>query len=85
MPEAPASDPKLDYSFGQIAIRENLTTLERVRECMEIQGRLRSIGIDQKAEFYPALTTRSVECQHQQPGARRGVRHASGCARNQPV
>jgi serine/threonine-protein kinase len=39
---------KQDYSFGQVAIRENLCTFEQVKECLDIQSKLRTLGIEPK-------------------------------------
>ena len=39
---------KADYSFGQIAIRENICTFEQVKECLDIQSKLRTLGIEPK-------------------------------------
>src|SRR5262247_3410002 len=39
---------KADYTFGQIAIRENICTFEQVKECLDIQSKLRSLGIEPK-------------------------------------
>jgi eukaryotic-like serine/threonine-protein kinase len=39
---------KADYTFGQIAIRENICTFEQVKECLDIQSKLRGLGIEPK-------------------------------------
>ena len=39
---------KADYTFGQIAIRENVCTFEQVKECLDIQAKLRTLGIEPK-------------------------------------
>jgi serine/threonine-protein kinase len=39
---------KADYTFGQIAIRENICTFEQVKECLDIQAKLRTLGIEPK-------------------------------------
>ncbi|RPH40628.1 MAG: serine/threonine protein kinase, partial [Planctomycetota bacterium] len=39
---------KADYSFGQVAIRENICTFEQVKECLDIQSKLRGLGIEPK-------------------------------------
>src|SRR5690349_23879981 len=39
---------KADYTFGQIAIRENVCTFEQVKECLDIQSKLRTLGIEPK-------------------------------------
>ena len=48
MADIPGGDSKADYSFGQIAIRENYCTFEQVKECLDIQNKLRSIGLEPK-------------------------------------
>jgi len=45
----PITDPKAvkeDFSFGQICIRERLATLDQVKEGLDLQARLRAIGIE---------------------------------------
>lgn len=37
-------DPKLDFGFGETAIRENLCTFEQVKECLEVQNHQRAGG-----------------------------------------
>ena len=39
---------KQDDSFGQVAIRENFCTFEQVKECLDIQSKLRTLGIEPK-------------------------------------
>ncbi|HEX7898981.1 MAG TPA: protein kinase [Planctomycetota bacterium] len=39
---------KKDYSFGQVAIRENICTFEQVKECLDIQNKLRGLGVEPK-------------------------------------
>src|SRR5258706_7352601 len=39
---------KSDYTFGQIAIQENICSFEQVKECLDIQSKLRSLGIEPK-------------------------------------
>jgi serine/threonine-protein kinase len=39
---------KDDYSFGQVAIRENFCSFEQVKECLDIQSKLRGLGIEPK-------------------------------------
>jgi serine/threonine-protein kinase len=39
---------KSDYSFGQVAIRENICSFEQVKECLDIQSKLRTLGIEPK-------------------------------------
>src|SRR6185436_16519339 len=39
---------KSDYTFGQIAIRENICSFEQVKECLDIQAKLRTLGIEPK-------------------------------------
>src|SRR4026207_1916970 len=39
---------KADYTFGQIAICENTCTFEQVKECLDIQSKLRTLGIEPK-------------------------------------
>ena len=39
---------KADYTFGQIAIRDNICTFEQVKECLDIQAKLRTLGIEPK-------------------------------------
>ncbi|MFN3484090.1 MAG: protein kinase domain-containing protein [Planctomycetota bacterium] len=48
MTGAPAGGAKEDYSFGQVAIRENFCTFEQVKECLDIQNKLRGLGIEPK-------------------------------------
>ncbi|HXG60728.1 MAG TPA: serine/threonine-protein kinase [Planctomycetota bacterium] len=48
MTGAPAGGSKDDYSFGQVAIRENFCTFEQVKECLDIQTKLRGLGIEPK-------------------------------------
>jgi serine/threonine-protein kinase len=48
MSDTTAGAAKSDYSFGQIAIRENICTFEQVKECLDIQSKLRSLGIEPK-------------------------------------
>jgi serine/threonine-protein kinase len=48
MTGAPAGGSKDDYSFGQVAIRENFCTFEQVKEALDIQNKLRSLGIEPK-------------------------------------
>ncbi len=43
-----SSPAKQDYSFGQVAIRENFCTFEHVKECLDIQSKLRGLGIEPK-------------------------------------
>jgi serine/threonine-protein kinase len=43
-----ADQAKQDYSFGQVAIRENFCTFEHVKECLDIQVKLRGLGIEPK-------------------------------------
>jgi serine/threonine protein kinase len=45
---ASSSTSKNDYSFGQLAIRENLCTFEQVKEGLDIQTKLRGLGIEPK-------------------------------------
>ncbi len=40
----PEDSQKDELTFGQVAILQGFTTPERVRECLEIQGKIRSIG-----------------------------------------
>jgi serine/threonine-protein kinase len=44
---SPAAN-KNDYTFGQIAIRENICGFEQVKECLDIQSKLRTLGIEPK-------------------------------------
>src|SRR5688572_12593550 len=44
----PGGGAKSDYTFGQIAIRDNICTFEQVKECLDIQSKLRSLGIEPK-------------------------------------
>ncbi|MBV8879093.1 MAG: serine/threonine protein kinase [Planctomycetaceae bacterium] len=39
---------KSDYTFGQIAIRENICNFDHVKECLDIQSKLRTLGIEPK-------------------------------------
>src|SRR5688572_31377616 len=39
---------KKDYSFGQVAIRENICSFEQVKECLDIQNKLRGVGVEPK-------------------------------------
>jgi serine/threonine-protein kinase len=48
MTESGSFGSKQDYTFGQVAIRENLCTFEQVKECLDIQARLRTLGIEPK-------------------------------------
>ncbi len=48
MTDAPGGDAKVDYTFGQIAIKENYCSFEQVKECLDIQNKLRGIGIEPK-------------------------------------
>ncbi len=48
MSEAPGAGSKIDYTFGQLAIRENVCTFEQVKECLDIQTKLRGLGIEPK-------------------------------------
>jgi serine/threonine-protein kinase len=48
MAEESKSNSKNDYAFGQAAIRENFCTAAQVKECLDIQTRLRSIGVEPK-------------------------------------
>ncbi len=48
MADGALTESKQDYSFGQIAIRENLATFEQVKECLDIQAKLRTIGLEPK-------------------------------------
>ncbi len=48
MSESGAFGTKQDYSFGQVAIRENLCTFDQVKECLDIQAKLRTLGIEPK-------------------------------------
>jgi serine/threonine protein kinase len=48
MSESGAFGSKQDYTFGQVAIRENLCTFEQVKECLDIQAKLRTLGIEPK-------------------------------------
>ena len=46
MAEPQGGVTKSDYSFGQVAIRENICTFEQVKECLDIQSKLRGLGIE---------------------------------------
>jgi serine/threonine-protein kinase len=48
MSDTTAGAAKNDYTFGQIAIRENICTFEQVKECLDIQSKLRTLGIEPK-------------------------------------
>ncbi|HVE39418.1 MAG TPA: serine/threonine-protein kinase [Planctomycetota bacterium] len=48
MSDTTAGAAKSDYTFGQIAIRENICTFEQVKECLDIQSKLRTLGIEPK-------------------------------------
>src|SRR3979409_279532 len=48
MTDTSSGAAKSDYSFGQIAIRENICTFEQVKECLDIQSKLRTLGIEPK-------------------------------------
>ena len=48
MSDTTAGGAKSDYTFGQIAIRDNICTFEQVKECLDIQSKLRSLGIEPK-------------------------------------
>jgi serine/threonine-protein kinase len=48
MTDASGGDAKNDYTFGQVAIRENFCSFDQVKECLDIQNKLRSIGIEPK-------------------------------------
>jgi serine/threonine-protein kinase len=48
MTDTTAGGAKNDYTFGQIAIRENICSFEQVKECLDIQSKLRSLGIEPK-------------------------------------
>ncbi len=48
MTDVPGGDAKNDYTFGQVAIKENICSFEQVKECLDIQNKLRSIGIEPK-------------------------------------
>jgi serine/threonine-protein kinase len=48
MTDTSGGDAKNDYTFGQVAIRENLCSFDQVKECLDIQNKLRSIGIEPK-------------------------------------
>src|SRR5689334_7378163 len=48
MTDTTAGGSKNDYTFGQIAIRENICTFEQVKECLDIQSKLRTLGIEPK-------------------------------------
>src|SRR5262245_16090073 len=47
----PITDPKSvreTYTFEPVAIRERCATVEQIKECLELQSRLRAIGIEPK-------------------------------------
>ena len=46
--ESSATGSKKDYSFGQVAIRENICSFEQVKECLDIQSKLRGLGVEPK-------------------------------------
>ncbi|HLY11218.1 MAG TPA: serine/threonine-protein kinase, partial [Planctomycetota bacterium] len=48
MTDTSSAANKNDYTFGQIAIRENICTFEQVKECLDIQAKLRTLGIEPK-------------------------------------
>jgi serine/threonine-protein kinase len=48
MSEPTSAGQKSDYSFGQVALRENACTMEQVKECLDIQTKLRGLGIEPK-------------------------------------
>jgi serine/threonine-protein kinase len=48
MTDTSSAANKSDYTFGQIAIRENICTFEQVKECLDIQAKLRTLGIEPK-------------------------------------
>ena len=48
MTDTSSAANKSDYTFGQIAIRENICTFEQVKECLDIQLKLRTLGIEPK-------------------------------------
>ncbi len=48
MTDAPGANAKADYSFGQIAIKEGICSFDQVKECLDIQNKLRAIGIEPK-------------------------------------
>lgn len=48
MSDSTSSGNKQDYSFGQLAIRENICSFEQVKECLDIQSKLRTLGIEPK-------------------------------------
>ncbi|HVR83066.1 MAG TPA: serine/threonine-protein kinase, partial [Planctomycetota bacterium] len=48
MTDSSSAANKSDYTFGQIAIRENICTFEQVKECLDIQSKLRTLGIEPK-------------------------------------
>jgi len=48
MTDTSSAANKSDYTFGQIAIRENICTFEQVKECLDIQSKLRTLGIEPK-------------------------------------
>ncbi len=48
MSQQSSSGSKQDYTFGQVAIRENICSFEQVKECLDIQAKLRGLGIEPK-------------------------------------
>jgi serine/threonine-protein kinase len=48
MTDTSSAANKSDYTFGQIAIRENFLSFEQVKECLDIQSKLRTLGIEPK-------------------------------------
>ncbi len=48
MTDTSSAANKSDYTFGQIAIRENICTFEQVKQCLDIQSKLRTLGIEPK-------------------------------------
>ncbi len=47
-PATNSGSTKSDYTFGQLAIRENICTFEQVKEALDIQAKLRGLGIEPK-------------------------------------
>jgi len=48
MTDTSSAANKSDYTFGQIAIRENICSFDHVKECLDIQSKLRTLGIEPK-------------------------------------
>ena len=86
-------DKKSDYTFGQVAIRENVCTFEQVKECLDVQNKLRTIGIApkklgeiliEKGYMSPEQGVKITGLQAQ-PGAAQAAPSKSAPAKPEPV